>query len=156
MPNEDPLDRSQSDGEAQQRRSSQDQMLREALVSGLSYSEAAALCGCSARTVRRRMADPQFRLRLAEGRARRRSELCGKLNALEWRAVSTMGDCLDADSPGTRLRAAEAILNASRHARLEVELDDRLSVTERALRHLLNPDDAVMDQSAEEEADDDF
>lgn len=87
--------------EAQHRRTAGNEVLLAALAAGRPYSEAGALAGVAARTVRRRMAEPAFVAELARRRAMRVSDITGRLLGSSERALGVLEECLDADRPPT-------------------------------------------------------
>ncbi len=102
----------------------------EALAAGSAYETAASAAGVSARTVRRRMTDPLFAAELARRRAVRVSDLTGQMMNLGARAVSVLGEALDAEAVGDRLRAANLILTSLRRYRSDGDLELRLTALE--------------------------
>jgi len=89
-----------------------DEVLLASLAAGQSTTEAAAVAGMSARTARRRAADPGFRARLDEARAAIVEDAAAQLAAAATDAVSTLRRLLTADSDMARLGAARAILDS--------------------------------------------
>lgn len=116
--------------ETEARRVAGNEVLLDALAAGRSYSEAGVLAGVAARTVRRRMAEPAFVSELARRRAMRVSDIAGRLLWSSERALGVLEECLDADRPADRLRAAELILTMTRRFRTEVDTDARLVALE--------------------------
>lgn len=107
-------------------REAQDEILVDALATGVSYEAAAELAGCSGRTVARRMADPEFARRVSKRRGERVVATAGQLTSLSSEAVETIRGCLDDESPRVRLAAAKALLDLGAKYRnthdLEVEI----------------------------------
>ena len=118
--------------ETQARRAAGNDVLLDALAAGRSYSEAGVLAGVAPRTVGRRMAEPSFAAELARRRAMRVSDITGRLLSTSERALDVLEECLGAERPGDRLRAAELILTMTRRFRLEVDVDARLAALEGA------------------------
>ncbi len=116
--------------EAERRRAVADELILEALAAGAAYADAGSAAGVSARTVRRRMADPLFAAELARRRAVRVSDLTGQMMGLGARAVSVLGEALEAEAVGDRLRAANLILTALRRYRADSDLELRLTALE--------------------------
>jgi hypothetical protein len=114
------------------RRQAEDEILIEALAEGRTYAAAAALTAGSARTVRRRMTDPDFAAQVSRRRAERVSELTGALVSLSARALQTLEECLDAERPGDRIRAAQVVLGAVHRYREATEFEARLTELETA------------------------
>lgn len=117
--------------EAERRRAVADELILEALAAGVAYADAGSAAGVSARTVRRRMADPLFAAELARRRAVRVSDLTGQMMGLGARAVSVLGEALEAEAVGDRLRAANLILTALRRYRADGDLELRLTALEK-------------------------
>jgi len=117
-------------GEGVRRRAAADELMLEALAAGSAYENAASAAGVSARTVRRRMTDPLFAAELARRRAVRVSDLTGQIMNLGARAVSVLGEALDAEAVGDRLRAANLILTSLRRYRADGDLELRLTALE--------------------------
>jgi len=116
--------------EADRRRAAGDEVLLDALATGLSYLEAGELAGLSARTVRRRLTAPDFAAELARRRAMRVSDVTGRLVAASERAVQVLLELLESQVAGERLRSAELILNMGRRFRSDTDIDVRLSTWE--------------------------
>lgn len=116
--------------EADRRRAAGDEVLLDALATGLSYLEAGEFAGLSARTVRRRLTAPDFAAELARRRAMRVSDVTGRLVAASERAVQVLLELLESQVAGERLRSAELILNMGRRFRSDTDIDVRLSTLE--------------------------
>ncbi len=114
------------------RRRADDEILIEALAEGRTYAAAAALTRGSARTVRRRMTDPDFAAAVSRRRAERVSEITGALVSLSARALRTLEECLDAERPGDRIRAAQVVLASVHRYREATEFEARLTELEGA------------------------
>lgn len=99
--------------EAMSRRSAQDELIVEALASGRSYEQTAGVAGVSARTVARRMTDPEFAGLVAARRDERVAAITTRLTALGPEAVDVVRACMqDPDArPAERLRAASLALS---------------------------------------------
>lgn len=94
--------------EVTERRVVQDEILIAALATGRTDEEAAAIAGCSARTVRRRRQEsPAFVTAVTEARSARVAQLAGRLIELGDRAREVIAQCLDDEEPHVRLRAAD-------------------------------------------------
>ncbi len=108
-----------------------DRLRREELLSRSSrYAAAAALTGGSARTVRRRMTDPGFATAVSVRRAERVSEVTGALVSLSARAIRALEECLDAERPSDRIRAAQVVLASVHRYREAAEFEARLNELE--------------------------
>jgi len=116
--------------ETDRRRAAGDEVLLDALATGLSYLEAGELAELSARTVRRRLTAPDFAAELARRRAMRVSDVTGRLVAASERAVQVLLELLESQVAGERLRSAELILNMGRRFRSDTDIDVRLSTLE--------------------------
>lgn len=114
------------------RRQAEDEMLIEALAEGRTYTAAAALTAGSARTVRRRMTDPDFAAQVSRRRAERVNEITGALVSLSTRALQTLEECLDAERPADRIRAAQVVLGSVHRYRETTEFEARLTELEAA------------------------
>jgi hypothetical protein len=89
-----------------------DTRILQALLAGASYVEAARVAGVGERTVRRRMADPEFRWQLAHHRAELLAVLRRRTVALAHQALDSLGEVI-ADEyapPAARIAAARTIL----------------------------------------------
>ena len=88
-----------------------DDVLVEALGSGLTHEEAGALVRRSGRTVSRRMTDPHFARRVADRRSAALSELFGELQRLGPLAITTIRAGMTSDRTADQLRAADMALS---------------------------------------------
>jgi hypothetical protein len=104
-----------------------------ALASGKTITEAAAIAGLSRRTATRRVADPTFRLRVAELRAEMVGRALGKMADGMAAAADTLRGLLDAEGESVRLGAARSILELGNKLRESVELEQRLADLEQRL-----------------------
>ncbi len=105
--------------EALSRREAQDELIVAALALGLSYQRVGEEAGCSARTVARRMDDPEFSRRVSKRRGEVVVEVAGRLTSLSGDAVGAIRGCLDDEDPRVRLAAAKTLLELAvkfRHA----------------------------------------
>lgn len=107
-----------------------DEVLKTALAMGRSYAESGALVHVSARTVRRRMADPDFAAEVSRRRAEHVGALTGQMVAAGQEAVTVLLGCLAAENESVRLRAAQMVLSLSAQMRHAGELEDRLVALE--------------------------
>ena len=119
--------------ESEARRAAVDKKLVEALASGLTYSQAGEVAGCTSRTVARRMAEPTFAAVVSRARGERVAELTGQLTGLGSKAIEAIGECLQSGSPAERLRAAQLPLTMVLRMRSEVELEARFTAIEKRL-----------------------
>ena len=104
-----------------------DDALILALACGLSAEQAAKQAGVSAATVRRRLDDPAFQLRLGGLRGEMLGRAAAMLTAAAVESVSTLADLLKpANGPATRLNAARSILEHGVKLRSLVEVEARL------------------------------
>ena len=117
-------------GELVRRREAGDEVLLEALAAGSSYEAAGELASVSARTVRRRMAEPAFAAEVARRRADRIAAVTGRLAGLCEQALAVLENCLGSERPGDQLRAAELVLTMTRRFRSDVDVDARLAAVE--------------------------
>jgi hypothetical protein len=121
------------DTEADRRRAAQDEVLVELLAAGASYKVAAETIGITARTITRRMADGDFAARVSQRRGETVAEVTGQLTSMGNDALEVLRDCLAAEKPADRLRAAHLLLTLMARFRHETELEDRLATIERQL-----------------------
>ena len=118
------------------RAAARDAVLIESLGSGASYSEAAELAGCSAKTVGRRMADESFRAAVEAKRLEWAITTAGRISAMGPRAAAVLGRLLDADDDDVCLRAARETL-AQGHRALELDkLKKQVSLLQGELKML--------------------
>ena len=110
-------------GESTSRREAKDAIIIAALAAGRNYREAAELAGVDRRTVCRRMQVPEFARRVSEGRDEHAVVVSGGLASSTPRAVSTIVDCLDDESPKVRLAAAKLLLEMDLKARRVNEME---------------------------------
>lgn len=108
----------------------QDELLLAALVSGQTYAEAADVAGVGERTVGRRAADPAFAAELGRRRAAHVSQIAGTLLTAAPRAVAVILECLDAERPADRLRAADLLLAQTRRFLTDSDVLARLAALE--------------------------
>jgi hypothetical protein len=92
---------------------------------------AARYAGCCKRTVFNRLADPEFRLRVADYRRAMIDGAVGKLAVIAGRAVDVLAAALDDDQPTIRVRAATTLLDALLKVRAHAELEERLAELEK-------------------------
>lgn len=101
------------------------------IAAGGSYTAAGDETGKSKRTIVRWASDPAFARLVCDLRAERLSEVTGRLGELTPRALDTIVECLDEESPFARLRAATAILEWSLRLRRAADLEARMLEVER-------------------------
>jgi hypothetical protein len=104
-----------------------------ALASGKTITEAAAAAELSRRTATRRVAEPDFRRRVAEVRAEMVGRALGKMADSMTAAADTLRALLDAEGESVRLGAARSILELGNKLRESVELEQRLADLEQRL-----------------------
>lgn len=115
-------------------RGGRDDAIMAALASGMTQREAARAAGVSDRTVRRRLAEPDFMQRIAEIRRGRLDQAAGLISARLTEAVSTLEDLLRPPaSPHVRLRAAQILLKAGEDMVRGERVLDRLGTLEAAM-----------------------
>jgi hypothetical protein len=102
--------------------------LTEALAAGASYRDAAMQAGCSERTARRRMADPDFRSEVRSVRSTILDRTVGVLAEGAVEAAAKLRELLDAPSSSTRLGAARALHGTVRSDNLAPAATARLKV----------------------------
>ncbi len=118
--------------EADRRRTHQDEVIVAALASGRSYEDAGAAAEVSARTVRRRMAEPAFATAVSARRGERVAAVTGQLVAAGGDAIAVITDCLGSERDSVRLRAAHLLLSLGVQLRGATELEQRITELETA------------------------
>lgn len=112
-----------------------DERIIASLAAGQSIEETADAVGCSRKTVSRRLADPDFKMRLREVRAQFLSDALGRLSASTTQAVQLLNDVMaDPETPASvRVRCAQAILGQTLRWQESVDLEARLAALESRL-----------------------
>jgi transposase-like protein len=114
--------------------SAKQQAVALALAAGRTAAEAAGEHGCGERTVRRWLAEvPEFRQRIEATRTALFNQAVGKLADLCGKAATTLGELLDSEAEGVRLRAAQAILSTAPQLREATGLAAKVDDLERRL-----------------------
>lgn len=110
-----------------------DRLLAAALAVGATITDAAAAAGMSARTARRRLADPDFARHVRDSRADHITHTSTRLAGLSDLALDAMESLLDARTPpAVRARVAHDVLEARAVWRAATEVDQRIAALERA------------------------
>ena len=113
------------------RRKKGDDALLLALAGGVAVAEAARRAGVSERTAFRRLADPEFKRRLAQVRDKMLDDAVGQLAHNSGTAVETLTKlCTDGQSESVRLMAARSLLELAPRLRASVELGARMTALE--------------------------
>lgn len=107
-----------------------DRLIRSALVAGMTYPEAADWARVSSRTVRRRMAQPEFRAEVRARTGERLTQQAARLSEMGEQALTVLAGLLDHKNPVIQERSARAILTLGHRFRREVELVDRIEALE--------------------------
>jgi hypothetical protein len=115
-------------------RKNADAALALALASGLTIEAAAEQAGVSARTAHRRLADPAFMERARQAGDELMIQGAGLLAGTMTAAISTLRELLNAESEGTRLRAALALVDLTLKVRVQVESTQRVAEIEAVLQ----------------------
>lgn len=105
-----------------------DVLLAMALAAGASASDAGRQLDVSLSTVRRRMADPDFRKFVGDLRDQMLERALGRVTDTMTRAADALAALLDDPKPPIRIRAARALLSFG------LRLHDAVDVTERVRR----------------------
>ena len=101
------------------------------LAGGASWERAAATCGCSVRTIARRLKDPKFCAALDGARRQLFENAFGRVTAAGQAAASTLISLLSRETPpAVRLGASRTLLETSCKFRETHELEERLRVLE--------------------------
>ena len=112
-------------------RSGADSVLLTALAGGSTAADAATAAKVSERTVRRRLAEPDFVTHLEELRREVIQSALVKVSSSAVQAVTTLVSLLDSEQPSsTRLGAAKAVLDYGIRLRAESEFAERLTAIE--------------------------
>ena len=114
-----------------------DELIRDALIAGMSYPDAAEEARVSSRTVRRRMADEGFRAQVRAGIAERMAQQSARLSGLGGKAIAALDELLDDENSVVRDRAVRTALTLGHQFRREVELIERIEDLERKLHDAL-------------------
>jgi hypothetical protein len=115
-----------------------DALLVESLAGGHTVAQAARQAGVSARTVFRRLGNPEFQERVRKARARMFDSATGALASIMHKSVAALRELLGNPSASIRLSAARCVLEAAQRLREAVELEQRLAEVEsvvRGIRH---------------------
>ena len=111
-----------------------DDLIAYHLARGATREEAGKSAGCCKRVVYKRLADPRFKLLVAEYRRTILDEAVGKLATVAGKAVDTLVAALDDERATIRVRAAATLLDALLRVRAHTELDERLAELEKRAR----------------------
>ena len=103
------------DSNAETRSEAVDDQLIILLAEGHSHVSAAAMAGCSAKTVQRRMREPQFAQAVIDRRRERVDAITGRIVGGTERAVAVLCEALESPKCSERLRAAGMLLGQGRH-----------------------------------------
>jgi hypothetical protein len=108
-------------------RSGADAVLQAALAAGSTAINAAVSTGVSERTVRRRLADPEFVEGIDRARAEVMASALARISSATAEAANTLIDLMASKSPpSVRLGAAKATIEYGIRLRAEHELSERL------------------------------
>jgi hypothetical protein len=115
-------------------RSRADEVLLSALATGSTAGQAAKVAKVSERTVRRRLADPDFVARMESVRQEVADAVLARVSASALLAVETLNSLLEASQPpSVRLGAAKAVLDFGIRLRSERDIHQRLVAIEEHL-----------------------
>ena len=104
------------------------------LAAGASWERAAATCGCSRRTIARRLKDPRFRAAFDEARRQLFEAAFGRAVAAGAAASATLISLLSRETPpAVRLGASRALLETICKFRETHELEERIRLLEERL-----------------------
>lgn len=124
---------------AAQQRQQRRELLVVALASGANLVDAARTVGVAERTVRRWVADPDFRDRIRDARHEAIGSAYGRLVSSLTSAADALRDLLFSDHAGIKLRAAQVILAETLRLRAALELEQRVHDLEQRLVESKNP-----------------
>jgi hypothetical protein len=103
------------------------------LASGVSMGEAAATTGVSAKTIQRRMKDPEFLRRIDEARRALYEATLARLADAGTEAVGVLRALVLSGPPTVKLGAARCVLEVTPKWREHLDLEERLAELERLL-----------------------
>jgi flavin-dependent dehydrogenase len=112
-----------------------------AAVAGRALPQIAAAGGVSVSTVQRRLREPEVAEAILQARVLQRQERLGQLNDLSARAVTRLGELINAEHPVVALRAIGLLLTTVIKLDPIVELDERLACVEAAAGDNQSSDD---------------
>lgn len=114
-----------------QGRASADVVAIAALAAGATAADAAIAAGLSERSVRRRLADREFRARIDEVRCEMLDRVVAQVSVAATGALDTLALLLGEEHPDSvRLGAAKTILDAGIKLRAELDLGSRMRAVE--------------------------
>jgi hypothetical protein len=116
---------------AENGRANRDAGLLAALAAGATVRQAAAQARVSERTAHRRLANPDFRRRVAEVRAQMMGRALGKMADSMAAAADTLRSLLAAKSDSIRLGACWAVLELTPKLREFIDHEERLQALEK-------------------------
>jgi hypothetical protein len=130
----DTTEQPDAEGSVLDARQAKDEILIEALASGMTYAEAGKTAGLTSRTVSRRLEDPEFSVRVSRRRGDRVAQVTGALTAMSTEALQVLRECMADGRPADRLRAAQLTLVLMSRFRHDTEIEDRLAALEQQLQ----------------------
>jgi hypothetical protein len=105
-----------------------DELLIAALARGMTQRDAAKAAVVSERTVRRRLTEPQFVLRVSREQKRLAREAGAGLVAMLPKAIDALGEVLDSGKPEVKLRAAQAIIDGATKYTRDAEVEAQMAI----------------------------
>jgi HEAT repeat protein len=124
----------------EEKRKKNDHQLLMLLACGATVESASREVNLSERTIYKRLADPDFKQRLAEFRAEMVRRSAGTLSAAASESVRTLVGLLQpSNPPPVRLGAARAILEIGIKMREAADLEQRLCELERQVADIASP-----------------
>ena len=125
----------------------EDDILITALAHGRTHTEAGNVINRSAKTVQRRMADPEFAKRVSSARAQKLDEISGQLTDMAATAISVVREAMAPEQPTRdRLAAAKLTFSQLHEFRSRGDVEDRLREVEALAERLA----AALDAATEE------
>ena len=113
------------------------------LAAGHSVAESARIAGVASRTIRRRLAQPDYRAVVSDLRTRILDQAVGMLVHASTQAVVTLIDLLTARSEHVRLGASRSILEYSQSMSENLETRERLANLERVVYQTADHNKAI-------------
>jgi hypothetical protein len=117
-------------GNGQRGREQADSLIITGLAAGLTYKKVAEQAGVSEKTVRNRLAQPEFRRKVAEARASLVEGTMAQLVAAGTEAVEALRRLLQAESESVQLGAARSLIELSSKLRESHDLETRIAALE--------------------------
>jgi hypothetical protein len=103
------------------------------LAGGSTIRDTAKVCGCSEKTIARRLKQPEFQQQVREARAALIDQALDKLTVASTEAADTLRELLKCAEPKVRLGAARTVIELGLKLRDAAEVEERIAQLEAAL-----------------------